>query len=264
MAKLVLAIDVGNSIVNIGLFDSGGVLQFRSGLNTCKDWTRDQCAICLLDVFRLYGAEINSVTGSIISSVVPPVTAAMCEAAAFLTGLAPLLMGPGVKTGLNIKSDMHAQMGTDIVACSVAAIAKYPTPLIVIDMGTAVTMSVIHGNTYEGCVLLPGVTMALEALSERAAELPHISIEPPPSILGRNTVDAMRAGVVYGNASMIDGMIDRLEEASAPATTVVGTGLTAHEILSHCKRKICYDADLLLNGLYLIYQKNTEGEQRKA
>lgn len=255
---MVLAIDVGNSIVTVGLFDAGGSLLFRSSLNTCKGWTRDQCAIILLDVFRLYGAEIKAVTGTIIASVVPPVTSSICGAAAFLTGQAPILMGPGVKTGLNIKSDIHAQMGADIVSCSVAAIAKYSAPVIVIDMGTATTMSVLLGNTYEGCVLLPGVSVALEALSERAAELPYISIEPPPSILGHNTVDAMRAGVVYGNASMIDGMITRLEEASAPAATVVGTGLTAQAILSHCKRDILYDADLMLDGLYLIYKKSTD------
>lgn len=261
---MILAIDVGNSIATIGLFDAVGGLLFRSGLNTCKDWTRDQCAINLLDVFRLYGADMQSVTGTIIASVVPSVTAAMCGAVEFLTGQGPMLMGPGVKTGLNIKSDIHAQMGADIVACSVAAIAKYPTPVIVIDMGTATTMSVIVGNTYEGCVLLPGVSVALEALSERAAELPHISIEPPPSILGHNTVDAMRAGVVYGNASMIDGMITRLEAASTPAASVVGTGLNAQAILTHCKRDIFCDADLMLYGLYLIYKKNTDGKQRRT
>lgn len=264
MAKLVLAIDVGNSITTVGLFEPAGRLLFRSDLATGRGTTRDQCAICLLDVFRLYGYDPRSITGTIVSSVVPPVTAAICGAAELLTGKSPMLMGPGVKTGLNIRSEIHAQMGADIVACSVAAIHKYPTPAIVVDMGTAITMSVLLGRTYEGCVIMPGVRVALEALSQRAAELPHISIEPPPSILARNTVDAMRAGVVYGNASMVDGMIQRLEEACASAATVVATGNAAPEILDHCKRKILYDADLLLNGLYLIYQKNTAPRQKKA
>ena len=261
---MVLAIDVGNSIVTVGLFDREGKLLFRSGLTTRKGGTRDQCAISLMDVFRLYQADIRMVTGTVISSVVPPITAAMCGAVELLTGKPPMLMGPGVKTGLNIKSDIHAQMGSDIVACSVAAIARYPAPIIIVDMGTATTMSVILGNTYEGCVILPGVQVSLEALSDRAAELPHVSITPPLSILGHNTVDAMQAGVVYGNASMVDGMIARLEEASAPAATVVGTGLAAPDILRHCKREILYDADLLLDGLYLIYQKNTALRQRRA
>lgn len=261
---MVLAIDIGNSSTTVGLFTEDGVLIFRSTLETRRGATRDQCAIDISQVFRLYGADLKSVTGAIISSVVPPATAAIFGAVEFLTGKSPMLMGPGVKTGLNIRSDIHTQMGTDIVACSVAAIAKYPGPIILVDMGTAIAMSVLVGNTYEGCVLLPGVTVALEALSNQAAELPHISIEPPPSILGRNTVDAMRAGAVYGNASTIDGMIERLEQAAVPAATVVGTGTAGAEILQHCKRSIIYDADLLLNGLYLIYKKSTESRMRKA
>ncbi|MEG2119202.1 MAG: type III pantothenate kinase [Pseudoflavonifractor sp.] len=264
MGKLILAIDVGNSVTSVGLFDAEGHLSFRSDLATDLSSTRDQCAVRLLDVFRLYGAQTEAVTGTILSSVVPGMTAALCEAVAFLTGKPPMLMGPGVKTGLNIKSDIHTQMGTDIVAVSVAAIAKYPGPIIVVDMGTAVALSVLVGSTYEGCVLMPGVNVALEALSNRAAELPHISIEPPACVLGHNTVEAMRAGIVYGSASMVDGMIERLEAASVPAATVVGTGAAAPEILRYCKRKIIYDVNLLLDGLYLIYRKNTEGRQRRT
>lgn len=261
---MVLAIDVGNSITAVGLFAADGTLVFRSDLTTGKRNTRDQCAISLLDVFRLYRVDVGTVKGTIVSSVVPALTGALCEAVELLTGKAPMLMGPGVKTGLNIKSDLHTQMGTDIVAYSVGAIAKYPTPLIVVEMGTAITMSVLLGNVYEGCVIMPGVRVALDALSDRAAELPHISIQAPPSILGHNTVDAMRSGVVFGNASMVDGMIERLEAASMPAAAVVGTGHAAPEIFKHCKRDIIYDPDLLLGGLYLIYQKNTAGKQRKG
>lgn len=264
MAVLVLTIDIGNSTTNVGLYGPDGVLVFRSGLTTSAHATQDQCAISLRSVFGLYGADLRTVTGGIIASVVPSVTANMCRAVEFLTGKKPLLMGPGVKTGLNIKSEIHTQMGADIVACSVAAIAKYPSPVIAIDMGTAVTMSYLQGNTYEGCVIMPGVRVALEALSERAAALPHISIEPPADLFGHNTVDAMRSGVVYGNACMLDGMIGRLEERAKPAATVVATGGTAPDILKHCTRKICYDADLLLDGLYLIYRKNTEARPRKA
>ncbi|MEG0764528.1 MAG: type III pantothenate kinase [Pseudoflavonifractor sp.] len=264
MGKLILAIDAGNSVTSVGVFDEAGQLVFRSDLATNPASTKDQCAVQLLDVFRLYGADVKTVAGTILSSVVPGITAALYEAAEFLTGVPPLLMGPGVKTGLNIKSDIHTQMGTDIVAVSVAAIAKYPGPIIVVDMGTAIAMSLLAGSTYEGCVLMPGVNISLEALSSCAAELPHISIEPPASVLGHNTVDAMRAGIVYGSAGMVDGMIERLEAAGTPALTVVGTGAAAPEILSFCKRKIIYDANLLLDGLYLIYRKNTEGKQRKA
>lgn len=264
MAELVLAIDIGNTTTSVGFFDPSGELIFRSELTTNRNSTRDQCAIGLMGIFTLYQAKIQTVRGAIISSVVPTVSGNMCGAVELLTGKAPILMGPGVKTGLNIKSDIHTQMGSDIVACSVAAINKYPSPLIAIDMGTAVTMSYLLGKTYEGCVIMPGVRVSLESLSERTAALPRISIEPPATIFGHNTVDAMRAGIVYGSASMIDGMIDRLEAYSQPAATVVATGQDAPEILEYCHRDIIYDADLLLHGLYLIYRKNTDCRRRKV
>ena len=264
MGDLVLAIDIGNSTTDIGLFDREGTLRFRSALATSRNASGDQCAMNLMGVFSLYQADIRAVSGAILSSVVPSVTANMCAAVERLSGKSPMLIGPGIKTGLNIKADFHNQLGSDIVACCVAAAAAYPSPLIVIDMGTAVTMSYLRNNSYEGCVIMPGVRVALEALSERAAALPHISIEPPAHIFGHNTVDAMRSGVVYGNASMVDGMIQRLEEQSAPVSAVVATGRSAPEVLKYCKREILYDTDLLLRGLHLIYRKNTEGKGRRA
>lgn len=261
---MVLAIDIGNSTTTIGLFGEKGELLFRSGIATSRSTSEDQCALDLLGLFQLYRSDITVVSGAAISSEVPSVTAHMRGAVARLIGKPPLVMGPGTKTGLNIKSDLHTQLGSDIVACSVAALAKYPSPVIVVDMGTAVTMSYLRERIYEGCVIMPGVRVALEALSERAAALPHISIEAPGSIFGHNTVDAMRSGVVYGNASMIDGMIGRMEAESVPAATVVATGGSAPEVLKYCRREIVYDADLVLHGLYLIYQKNTEGRIRRS
>lgn len=259
---MILAIDIGNSTTSVGLFDGSGALTFRSDLTTSGHATRDQCAINLRGVFSLYSADLSSVTGVMISSVVPSVTANMRDAAELLTGKPPMVMGPGVKTGLNIKSDIHAQMGSDIVSCAVAALSKYSSPVIVIDLGTAVTMSYLRGNTYEGCVILPGIQVSLEALSQRAAELPHISIEAPPSIFGHNTVEAMRAGILYGSASMIDGMIERLEQEGGGTVMVVATGACGSEALHHCKRKIQYDANLMLEGLYLVYRRSTESKRK--
>jgi len=259
---MVLAIDIGNTNTTIGLFDGNGILKIRSSLKTDNGKTADQHAIDFLFVFRLRGAEINSVDGAIISSVVPQLTAVVSEAIQILIGKAPMIVGPGVKTGLNIKSEMHNQLGADIVSSAVAAIRKYPSPVIVIDMGTATTMTVLANAVCEGCVIIPGVNLSLKALSDHAAELPHISIEPPLSIIGRNTIEAMRSGVVYGNACMLDGMIKRLEEATFPAATVVATGGNASKILRFCKREIVYDPDLLLDGLYLLYQKNAERHRK--
>ncbi|MCI2106311.1 MAG: type III pantothenate kinase [Intestinimonas sp.] len=261
---MILAIDVGNSNTTLGLFDSTGRLLFRSALATDKNMPKDQCAIALMEVFHLYKADIGAVTGTILSSVVPPVTDSIYSAVKMLTGKIPMVVGPGIKTGLNIRAELHTQLGADIVADSVCAISRYPSPVIIVDMGTAITLSLLIDNSYEGCAIMPGVRVALEALSEHAAELPHISIQPPPSILGRNTIDAMRAGILYGNASMVDGMIGRFEKAAGvPVASVVATGGSASSILKFCQRTILYDANLLLDGLYLIYQKNKEAKAHR-
>jgi len=259
---MVLTADIGNSITTFALFDEGGRLAVRSNFSTDPHATADQYAVTLFSVFRLYGVDARQITGGILASVVPSVTGALAAAVERLIGKPPLIVGAGLRTGLNIKSDMHTQLGADIVAYCVAAAERYPSPIIVVDFGTAVTFSVLRGKVYEGCVIAPGVAVSLEALSGRAAELPHISLGRPTGILGHNTVDAMRAGAVYGSAGLVDGMIDRLEEAVEPAATVVATGMGMEEILPFCRRTILRDADLLLDGLYLLYQKN-RGEKRR-
>lgn len=260
---MIFTVDIGNTVVTMGLFTPEGDLHFRGSIKTDKNKTPDQIAIDVLDMFRLKRADIMSVTGAVVSSVVPPMTAAMADAIRQLCGVRPMVIGPGVKTGMNIRADIHNQLGSDIVAYSVAALQKYQAPIIVIDMGTATTFSYLGESTYEGCVIAPGLRISLEALSGRAAELPHISIEAPGSILGRSTIDAMRAGVVYGHAGMIDSLIQRLEEAAAPAATVVMTGGHAKPILKHCKRDILYDENLIIDGLYHLYQKNQDRRKRK-
>ena len=201
-------------------------------------------------MLNLYGAQAQTVDGAILSSVVPPLTAVFIDAIARLTGKPPLVVGPGIKTGLNIKAEIHNQLGSDIVASSVAAIARYPSPLVMVDMGTATSLSLIVGSVYEGCSIMPGLALALDALSERAAALPPISLESPstPTLLGHTTEEAMRSGVLYGHASMVDGMVDRMEEELGQAVTVVATGGNAPRILRYCKRHIHYDADLVRPG----------------
>lgn len=262
---MILAVDVGNSNTTVGLFDEAGKLTLRALLETSRGKTRDQCAIDLLCVLNLYGAQARAVDGAILSSVVPPLTAVFIDAIARLTGKPPLVVGPGIKTGLNIKAEIHNQLGSDIVASSVAAIARYPSPLVMVDMGTATSLSLIVGSVYEGCSIMPGLALALDALSERAAALPPISLESPstPTLLGRTTEEAMRSGVLYGHASMVDGMVDRMEAELGQAVTVVATGGNAPRILRYCKRHIHYDADLVMTGLYLLYQRNAK-KHRKA
>lgn len=254
---MILAIDIGNTNISIGLFHENGTLSFLSELATDKKKTRDQCCMDLLGVFQLYQADVKKVSGAILSSVVPPMTGSMAAAVFRLTGQKPLVVGPGLKTGMNIKADVHNQLGSDIVASSVAAFSKYQTPIIVIDLGTAITFSYLSENSYEGCAITPGILVALEALSERAAQLPHISLEGHVTPLGRNTVDAMRAGVLFGNAGAIDRMIDSMEQAAgAKANTIVATGDGSSQLFRHCQHPIRLDHDLLMDGLFLLYQKN--------
>lgn len=257
---MILTADIGNSTTALALFDETGTLTARSVFSTDSHATRDQYAIQLCAFLMLHQMDQSRITGGIVASVVPPATAALAEAVERLTGKPPLIVGAGIKTGLNIRSDLHVQLGADIVACCVGALAKYPSPLIVVDFGTAITFSVLRGNTYEGCVIAPGVRVAMDALSRQAAELPHISLTEPATLLGRNTVDAMRSGVVYGNASLVDGMLERLEEAVGQAANPVATGSYAADIVPHCRHAIRQDPDLLLDGLCLLYRKNTKNK----
>ena len=229
---MILAVDVGNSNTTVGLFNGTGELLFRALLETSRSKTRDQCAIELLGVFQLYGADACTVDGAILSSVVPPLTTIFTDAIARLTGIPPMVVGPGIRTGLNIKAEIHNQLGSDIVASSVAAIAKYPSPIVMVDMGTATSLSLIVGSVYEG-------------------------------LMGHTTEEAMRSGVLYGHASMVDGMLERIEESIGQSVTTVATGGNAPRILRYCKRPIQYDADLIMTGLYLLYQKNAK-KYRKA
>ena len=260
---MLLAIDIGNSNISVGLFSREKTLHFLASIDTDSRKTADQISIDLMNIFSLYGFDLKDVSGAIFSSVVPPINFMMEKALTRLLGKPPMIVGPGVRTGLNIRMEIHNQLGADIVASSVAAIQKYPQPIIVIDMGTATTFSYLSESTYKGCVIIPGVRIAVEALSGRAAELPHISLEQPPSIFGRSTIDAMRSGVLYGNAAMIDGMIQRMEAEAKPVATVVMTGGNAEMIQPHCKRKILIDENLLLDGLYYLYQKNHERRRPK-
>ncbi|SMC50202.1 type III pantothenate kinase [Papillibacter cinnamivorans] len=256
---MLLAIDIGNSTISVGLFGEGARLVFISSLNTDKNATCDQCAIAIMNLFRLYKCDLAAVTGAIVCSVVPPVTSSVAAAIETLFGKPPMVVGPGIKTGLNIKTEIHAQLGSDIVASAVSALNKYKTPIVVIDMGTATTFSLIsERNTFEGCIIFPGVRIALEALSEHAAQLPFISIDTPDSLIGKNTIDSMRSGILYGNAGMIDNVIGRIEETAGSVSTVVATGGNAPLILPQCRRSIIYNKDLLMEGLYLIYYRNAE------
>ena len=200
---------------------------------------------------------VEEVEDCIISSVVPPVFNAVCTGVIKLTGLNPMVVGPGIKTGLNIQMDDPASVGSDRIVIAVAALLEYAPPLLLVDLGTATTIEVVdQGNTYLGGAIMPGVRVSAEALSSRAAQLPGIQLDRPRRLIGKNTVECMRSGIMYGAAAMLDGMIERMEEELGKSTTVVATGGMAQFVAPLCKREMMVEKDLLLKGLNAIYKKN--------
>ena len=253
---MVLTIDVGNSNIVVGVYENDK-LRFISRLASDQNRTADETAVHLKAILSIHEIQIAGIDGAIISSVVPLITEPLASAIQLLTGRRPLIVGPGMKTGINIGIDNPAQLGSDLLVDSVAASALYPKPIIVADMGTATTLSVITDkNTIIGGAILPGVRTSLNALTAKTAQLQQVSIEAPKKAIGSNTIDCMKSGVVFGNASMLDGMIDRINEELGKECFVVATGGLSEVISQHTRHKVVYNPNLLLEGLYILYQKN--------
>lgn len=256
---MVLTVDVGNTNIVLGAYDENDTLKFTSRIATEASKMEDQYAIELADILRLYGYNASQFDGAIISSVVPPLSPTLKAAIKKLLKCKVLLVSAGIKTGLNIKIDDPAILGSDLVCAAVASLAKYPTPTIIFDMGTATTISALdRDGAFLGGSILPGVKVSLKALSSSTAQLPHINTEIAGNIvIGKNSIDAMKSGIILGTASMIDGMIDRYKEVLGEDAFVVATGGLASTIIPHCRREITVDDSLLSEGLYMIYKKNT-------
>ncbi len=253
---MVLAVDIGNTNVVVSCFSDEEIL-FTERLATAPLSTDLEYTVLIQTVLDLNGMRAADCDGSIISSVVPPVTQTVRSAVLRMTGKEPLIVGAGVKTGLKILIDNPAALGSDRVADAVAASHYYPLPVITVDMGTATTISVIDPDKrFLGGLIIPGVRVSLDSLSSRAAQLPAISLEPAKRVIATNTVDCMKSGIIYSAAAGIDGVIDRVEEELGTSCTVVATGGNAGRIIPFCRRKITLDENLLLKGLMLIYKKN--------
>lgn len=253
---MIIAIDIGNTNTVLGCFEGDRIL-FVERLSTDTTKTVLEYAISVKNVLEMYQIDVADTEGAIISSVVPPLTNLFKEAIKKITGCDCMVVGPGIKTGLNILMDNPAQVGSDLIVTAVAGIAQYPLPLIIIDMGTATTMEVVDKNrNFIGGMILPGVRISLDGLTSGTSQLPRISLEVPKRAIGKNTIDSMKSGIVLGNASCIDGMIDRIEEELGEKATYVATGGLAGCITPHCKHDIILDDELLLKGLMLIYHKN--------
>ena len=255
---MILTIDIGNTNIVVGGIDKDKT-HFIERISTVRTKTELEYAIdikLLLDINKIKADQIE---GGIISSVVPQITNIVKIAAEKILKTEVMVLAAGVKTGLNIKIDNPVQLGADLVANAVAGINNYPVPLIIIDMGTATTLSVVdEKKQYIGGMILPGPRISLDALTARASQLSGISLEAPKNIVGKNTIECMKSGIVYSNAAAMDGMIERIEEEIGCKATVVATGGLAKSIIPHCKREVILDEELMLKGLYIIYEKNKQ------
>ncbi len=253
---MILAVDIGNTNIVVGCID-GEKICFVERMSTVQTRTELEYAISFKSVLEFYGISGETLEGGIISSVVPPVTNTVKRSVEKVTGKEPLIVGPGVKTGLNILMDNPRQVGSDLIVDAVATIHEYPVPAAIIDMGTATTISIVdEKKNYIGGAIIPGARISADTLTARTAQLPKISIEPPQKLIGKNTIDCMKSGVFYGNAALIDGMLDRFEKELGQKLTIVATGGFAKVLIPHCRHEIILDDGLLLKGLQIIYRKN--------
>ena len=249
---MLLAIDIGNSNIVIGGIQDDRIA-FEARIATDHIKTSDQYGVEIKNILSLFDVKPSDIDDCIISSVVPPVFNSVRTGVVKLIRKQPMVVGPGIKTGLNIQMDAPAQVGSDRIVIAVAALAEYEPPLTLLDLGTATTIEVVdRGNTYVGGCIIPGVRVSLEALTSRTAQLPGIRLDRPKKGIGKN-----------GTAAMLDGMLDRVEEELGYSTTVVATGGMAQFIAPLCRREMTLEKDLLLKGLNILYKKNLQ-ERRKG
>ena len=256
---MILTIDIGNSnIVVAGVEDDDIVFEAR--LRTDPTKTSDEYCIDLKMILEVYGIKSERIDGSIIGSVVPQVLNSVQTAIKKLTGKAALVVGPGLKTGLNIRIENPSQTGADLVIGAVAALREHKPPMIIVDMGTATTIMVLDKDgAFIGGAIAPGVKISLDALTDRTALLPGLQLDQPKKAIGRNTIDCMRSGIMMGAACMLDGMVERMEAELGAKTTVVATGGIAKFVIPMCKTPMIYDKDLLVKGLAILYRENKRG-----
>lgn len=254
---MIFAIDVGNTHIVLGCLE-GDSLLFTARVHTDRAKTADEYALIFRNLCDLHQIDRSQVEGAVLSSVVSELTDTLCGAVELVIHHRPLVVGAGIKTGLNIKIDDPGQLGADLVVAAVAATARHPKPLIIFDMGTANTMSVIDADgRFLGGAIMAGPRLSVDALSNRTSQLPRIDLDLPPRVIGSNTITAMQSGAIYGHAALVDGLIDRVEaELHKPVASVVATGGLAGVIIPQCRREIHVDENLMLDGLWIIYEKN--------
>lgn len=255
---MILAIDIGNTNIVAGCIQGDEIL-FVERIKTDTSKTALEYVVLFQALMHLHDIEKTDIEGAVISSVVPPINTTIIGAVEKMYGITPILVGPGVKTGVNILVDDPATVGADLIVDAVAGLKYYGAPLIMIDMGTATTISVLDKNkNYIGGMIMPGVRVSMDSLVNRTSQLPRISLEAPKKAIGSNTVDCMKSGIILGQAASIDGTIDRILDELGYDAKIVATGGLVSSIVPNCKHEIIIDNELILKGLKLIYEKNTQ------
>lgn len=253
---MILAVDIGNTNTVIGGIDRKKTY-FIERVSTDRKKTALEYAILIRDTLSFHGIKRGDIEGAIMSSVVPPVTQAVKGAIRKVFGMAPMVVSAGMKTGMNIRMDNPASVGSDLITDAIGALRYYKAPLIIFDLGTASTVSVVDASrNYIGGMIIPGIMVSLDAMTMRASQLPGIELTPPKKLIGTNTIDCMKSGVIYSNAAMIDGISERVEEELGQKATAVATGGLAKLIVPYCRKDVKLDEDLMLKGLLEFYEKN--------
>ena len=254
---MILAVDAGNSHIVMGCIGTDGAVSriLRMEMNPRK--TEFEYAADMKPIMEMADIAIGSIEGVVMASVVPAATGTLQRAIKILTGLDTLVVGAGVRTGLNIMIDDPGTIAANLVASAVAVKKYYSLPCVIVDMGTATTVTVVdrRGN-FIGGAIMPGVDISLRALSTGTSLLPTVEIAPPQKVIASNTADSMKAGIIYGNAGALDGILDRFLEILGENTTVIATGGLASFICPWCRHEIRVDEDLLLRGLGIIWERN--------
>ncbi|HAG13189.1 MAG TPA: pantothenate kinase [Ruminococcus sp.] len=249
----ILTIDIGNSSICIGCVNDHKA-EFVERMHSDRNKTDLEFAVLVKMVLELHQIDIATLHGAIISSVVPPLTDLLAAAVKKLTGIQPMIVGPGMKTGINV---LPQNAGADLVVGAVAALRCYGAPAIIIDMGTATTITVVDRNqNFIGGIIYPGVTLALQSLESGAAQLPRIQMKAPKKVINTDTIDSMQAGLVYGNAGAMDALIDRAEQELGYPAKIIASGGLAPLIIPYCRHDIIIDDELLLKGLDMLFYKN--------
>lgn len=261
---MILTISIGNSNITIGGYEGERV--FTAEIKSEPGRTSDQYAAEIKSVMELYGVGTSAVEGAIIGSVVPKLTSVLAEGLEKIFKIKPVMLGPGIKSGLNIRIENPAQLGADIVAAAVAAMnLKKKMPCIVCNLGTATVMGVIDSEEiFRGVVIAAGVDTTLEGFTKKTALLAEVDLEAPKNVIGKNSAQSVQSGLIFGTAAMIDGLISRIERELGEKARVVATGRMCRHIIPYCEREIEICEHLTSDGLYLIYEKNLQSKQKKS